>query len=138
MQGRADERNERIDAVTRGFLGLTVACARCHDHKYDPILQKDYYALGGVFASSTYKEYNLVPDTEIAYWNEQFEKQEKFDEEQRSWCRRTMGDAVAKAYAAQTSAYMVAAWKCAGQAEEQGRRCRRPLRSLIRSSWIAG
>ena len=36
IQGRADERNERIDAVTRGMLGLTVACARCHDHKYDP------------------------------------------------------------------------------------------------------
>ena len=34
VQGRADERNERIDAVTRGLLGLTVACARCHNHKY--------------------------------------------------------------------------------------------------------
>ncbi len=68
IQGRADERNERIDAVTRGFLGLTVACARCHDHKYDPILAKDYYALGGIFASSTYKEYNFVPDAEVDVW----------------------------------------------------------------------
>ena len=65
VQGRADERNERIDATTRGFLGLTVACARCHDHKYDPILAKDYYALGGVFANATYKEYALVPDSEV-------------------------------------------------------------------------
>jgi hypothetical protein len=40
---RADERNDRVDAVTRGLLGLTVACARCHDHKYDPIPTKDYY-----------------------------------------------------------------------------------------------
>ena len=47
IQGRADERNERVDAVTRGTLGLTVACARCHNHKYDPITQKDYYALVG-------------------------------------------------------------------------------------------
>ena len=61
VQGRADERNERIDAVTRGMLGLTVACARCHDHKYDPILAKDYYALGGIFASTTYKEYAIGP-----------------------------------------------------------------------------
>ena len=40
----------------RGFLGLTVACARCHDHKYDPIPTTDYYALEGVFASTEYVE----------------------------------------------------------------------------------
>ena len=39
--------------MTRSFLGLTVACARCHDHKYDPITIGDYYALAGVFASTT-------------------------------------------------------------------------------------
>ena len=44
--------NDRIDVVTRGLLGLTVACARCHDHKYDPISADDYYSLYGVFASS--------------------------------------------------------------------------------------
>jgi len=43
--------DDRIDTVTRGFLGLTVACARCHDHKYDPISMADYYGLYGVFAS---------------------------------------------------------------------------------------
>jgi Protein of unknown function (DUF1553)/Protein of unknown function (DUF1549)/Planctomycete cytochrome C len=41
--------DDRIDVVTRGTLGLTVACARCHDHKYDPIPTADYYALYGVF-----------------------------------------------------------------------------------------
>jgi hypothetical protein len=44
--------DDRIDVVTRGLLGLTVACARCHDHKFDPIPSKDYYSLYGVFASS--------------------------------------------------------------------------------------
>jgi mono/diheme cytochrome c family protein len=44
--------NDRIDTVSKGFLGLTVSCARCHDHMFDPIPQKDYYALHGVFASS--------------------------------------------------------------------------------------
>jgi hypothetical protein len=44
--------NDRIDVVTKGFLGLTVSCARCHDHMFDPIPQKDYYALHGIFASS--------------------------------------------------------------------------------------
>jgi hypothetical protein len=49
----ADTIDDRIDVVSRGLLGLTVACARCHDHKYDPIPQADYYSLYGVFASST-------------------------------------------------------------------------------------
>ena len=49
---RADERHDRVDVVSRGFLGLTAACARCHDHKYDPIPQKDYYSLAGVFANT--------------------------------------------------------------------------------------
>jgi hypothetical protein len=43
--------NDRIDVVTKGFLGLTVTCARCHDHKFDPIPQKDYYSLRGIFDS---------------------------------------------------------------------------------------
>jgi hypothetical protein len=47
-----DAWDERVDAVSRGLMGLTVACARCHDHKFDPILTKDYYALAGVFAST--------------------------------------------------------------------------------------
>ena len=48
----ADEWEDRVDTVTRGMLGITVACARCHDHKYDPIPTDDYYALAGVFAST--------------------------------------------------------------------------------------
>ncbi len=44
--------DDRIDVVCRGLLGLTVTCARCHDHKYDPIPTDDYYSLYGVFASS--------------------------------------------------------------------------------------
>ncbi|MAI73587.1 MAG: hypothetical protein CMM01_22175 [Rhodopirellula sp.] len=48
----ADEWEDRVDTVSRGLLGLTVACARCHDHKYDPIPTSDYYALAGVFAST--------------------------------------------------------------------------------------
>jgi len=44
--------DDRIDVVSRGFLGMSVACARCHDHKFDPIPQKDYYALYSVFLNS--------------------------------------------------------------------------------------
>jgi hypothetical protein len=58
----ADEWEEHVDAVGRTFLGLTVACARCHDHKSDPITAQDYYALAGVFASVRLAERPIVAD----------------------------------------------------------------------------
>ncbi|MFO0970158.1 MAG: PSD1 and planctomycete cytochrome C domain-containing protein [Gemmataceae bacterium] len=47
-----DAVDEQIDVTTQAFLGITAACARCHDHKFDPIAQKDYYALAGIFRST--------------------------------------------------------------------------------------
>ena len=52
IQKKYDVVDEQIDTATKAFLGLTVACARCHDHKFDPILTSDYYALAGIFAST--------------------------------------------------------------------------------------
>ena len=53
FNGRKDDIiGDQIDVTTKAFLGLTVACARCHDHKFDPIPTKDYYSLYGVFANS--------------------------------------------------------------------------------------
>jgi hypothetical protein len=52
MNNTHDIIDDRIDVVARGLLGLTVGCARCHDHKFDPVPQADYYGLYGVFASS--------------------------------------------------------------------------------------
>jgi hypothetical protein len=65
-----DDWDERIDAVSRGVLGLSVACARCHDHKFDPVTTKDYYALMGVFASTVRVErptFPVEPDVEQEY-----------------------------------------------------------------------
>ncbi len=59
MNNEHDVIDDRIDVVTRGLMGLTVTCARCHDHKFDPIPAADYYALYGVFASSV--EPNVPP-----------------------------------------------------------------------------
>ena len=56
----AEEWEERVDMLGRTFLGLSLACARCHDHKFDPISQKDYYALAGVFASSRIFDIPLI------------------------------------------------------------------------------
>jgi hypothetical protein len=58
----AEEWEERIHTLGSTFLGLTVACARCHDHKFDPISTQDYYALAGVFASIRQGDLSLLPD----------------------------------------------------------------------------
>jgi hypothetical protein len=52
FQNHLDLIDDRIDVITRGLLGITVACARCHDHKFDPVPTKDYYALAGILMSS--------------------------------------------------------------------------------------
>ncbi len=68
--------DDRIDVVMRGLQGLTITCARCHDHKYDPLPTKDYYSLYGVFASSTEpKVYPLLPQKERTEANLAFEKE---------------------------------------------------------------
>jgi mono/diheme cytochrome c family protein len=69
----ATELDDRIDTLTRGFLGLTVSCARCHDHKFDPISQGDYYSLAGVFQSTKYQEVFLGPQDTV----ERYEKSQK-------------------------------------------------------------
>ncbi len=55
-QDEADRFENMIDVYSKTFLGLTVACARCHDHKFDPITQKDFYALQGYLQSSSYRQ----------------------------------------------------------------------------------
>ena len=56
LGNRHDIIDDQIDLVTRGLMGLTVACARCHDHKYEPVTMADYYALHGIFANSNVPE----------------------------------------------------------------------------------
>ena len=70
----AAELDDRVDVLGRGFLGLTVACARCHDHKFDPITTQDYYALAGVFKSSRYVETPLAPADVVDKYNQAQEK----------------------------------------------------------------
>ena len=56
VKSRADQVDNQIDVFSKTFLGLTVACARCHDHKFDPIPTADYYALAGVMHSTRVRE----------------------------------------------------------------------------------
>jgi mono/diheme cytochrome c family protein len=107
---RADEWNDKIDATSKTFLGLTVGCARCHDHKYDPILTKDYYALGSVFASTNYHAYPLVPKSVV----DDSDKR-KTELEDKEKALKTFLDGASNLYAqtlfAQTEDYMLAAWR---------------------------
>ncbi len=65
LQQRADDLDDMITATGTTFLGLTVQCARCHDHKFDPITQRDYYSLQAVFAGVTHGEREIdAPDVD--------------------------------------------------------------------------
>lgn len=67
--------DDRIDVVTRGTMGLTASCARCHDHKFDPIPTADYYSLYGVFQNSMERQVELTPSTRRQEAESDFEKE---------------------------------------------------------------
>ena len=106
-KARADERHDRVDVLTRGFLGLTVACARCHDHKYDPISMRDYYALAGIFSSTEAREHPLATRSDVEAYaavdkqvTEQKEAIEQFIKEERN----RLGERLARQIARHLSA----------------------------------
>ncbi|MEE3371876.1 MAG: PSD1 and planctomycete cytochrome C domain-containing protein [Planctomycetota bacterium] len=68
-QVQADELDDRVDTLSRGLLGLTVACARCHDHKYDPIPARDYYSLASAYFGASWSEIPLVSKEVIARYD---------------------------------------------------------------------
>ncbi len=69
-QAQSETLDDRVDTLARGLLGLTVSCARCHDHKFDPIPQLDYYSLAGVFNNTRLHEYPLVPAETVQTFHE--------------------------------------------------------------------
>jgi mono/diheme cytochrome c family protein len=115
---RADERHDRVDVVTRGFLGLTVACARCHDHKYDPIPQSDYYALSGVFANVTYEEYPLAPKSVVEEFRkieDQIDLKNKILGEMQMNSSKNLGQSLAF----QTANYLEAVYEVEGKGKKE-------------------
>ncbi len=111
---RADERHDRVDAVSRGFLGFTVGCARCHDHKYDPIPTKDYYGLAGVFLNTEYTEYPLAPKAIVEDYKAR-EKALKLKREMLSEYTAAETRQLAETLAFQSAKYMKAAWQVTGE-----------------------
>jgi len=111
---RADERHDKVDACSLGFLRLTVGCARCHDHKYDPIPTRDYYALAGVFLNTQYTEYPLAPKSVVEEYKAAEKKIEKKEELLGDFLGRE-SQQLAGTLVFQTSKYMQAAFKVLGE-----------------------
>ncbi len=100
--------DERVDALTRGFLGLTVACAQCHDHKFDPIPTKDFYSLQGILNSSELHESPLADEATVKAWaatKKELDLAEKHTKEFYENQSRVLGEVLA----AQTARYLMAA-----------------------------
>ena len=77
--------DEQIDTLGKAFLGLTLGCARCHDHKFDPITQEDYYALAAIFRST--RSLSAEKMGAVKFWHEhslatpaQLDELKKYDE----------------------------------------------------------
>ncbi len=108
-KAKFDEYDDRIDTLARGFLGLTVACARCHDHKFDPIPTRDYYALAGIVASSEYCEAPLAPPDKVAQYDAAQAKI-KQAEEQLKEARQREARRLAESLTLETDRYLLAVW----------------------------
>ncbi len=104
-----DRDDDRVDVTSRVFLGLTVGCAQCHDHKFDPIPQSDFYSLQGVFQSSEPYEHPLAPPEQVAAFeaaNKKVADQklsiDRFVEKQR--------DQLIDVFMERTADYLAATW----------------------------
>ncbi len=98
--------DERVDALTRGFLGLTVACAQCHDHKFDPIPTKDFYSLQGILNSSELNETPLAEASVVADWKVRKKDVEVVEKRIKDFYD-TQGRVLGEALASQASRYLM-------------------------------
>ena len=119
--------DDRIDVVTRGMMGLTVSCARCHDHKYDPIPIADYYSLYGVFASSHEPgEKPLISDAVDPIQRAAFDEERKRREDKLNNYKREQYAAVREQVKKQSGDYIWAAHRAAkvpgGKVDELARK----------------
>ena len=106
--------DDRVDVTTRTFLGLTVACAKCHDHKYDPIPTRDFYSLQGVFQSTESHEFPLAPAAVVSEYQEQAKRIGNLETDLKEFLKREtlqLGDILAS----QTARYLEAARQVLGE-----------------------
>ena len=102
--------DDRVDATTRGFMALTVACATCHNHKYDPIPTQDFYSLLGIFNNTELHETPLAPKDEVDRWEAQKKLLDAQESETKDFISRQANE-LADILAQNTAAYLLAAGK---------------------------
>ncbi len=105
--------DDRIDVLGRGMLGLTLACAQCHDHKFDPIPTEDYYALLGVFNSTETAEHALAPEPVVAEYTAKRKAADDAKAELDGYLKNQALQLV-DIFAAQTERFLLAAWRVSG------------------------
>jgi hypothetical protein len=109
-KAKADELEDRVDTMSRGLLGLTISCARCHDHKFDPIPTRDYYSVAAAYNGAAWSDRMLASPEAIArhqQWQQQLQTQksdlEKWTAEQ--------GRSIGHRALAKLDIYLTTAWR---------------------------
>ena len=105
-----EQDDDRVDVSGRVFLGLTLGCAQCHDHKYDPIPTQDFYSLQGIFSSTEKDEYPLVDENVVAARKEARERVKEKKIEMEAFLKKVTGQLIDISMT-QTEDYLVASWR---------------------------
>ena len=130
--------DDRIDFTGRGLLGLTIGCAQCHDHKFDPIPTEDYYALLGIFNSTKVGEHPLAPEDVVAEYETKKKSADKANERLRKFLE-TQSLQLVDTLAAATAEYLLTAWRVSGpeQAEPAAAASAAKLDAETLERWVA-
>ncbi|MBM3726575.1 MAG: DUF1553 domain-containing protein [Acidobacteria bacterium] len=109
FQALGGDAHERLDVITKTFLGLTVGCAQCHDHKFDPIPTADYYSLYGVLASTADSKIPLVGQVQVQAYSKAKERADSVREEIDDFIRLRSTE-LGEMLVLDTSRYLMTAW----------------------------
>jgi cytochrome c553 len=106
-----EELDDRVDTLTRGLLGLTVSCARCHDHKFDPIPTRDYYSLAAAYNGSQWNaELPLASPEEVTARQDWLKRKAELDGRDKNLLEEE-SERVGRAELVKLAAYLEAAWQ---------------------------
>ncbi|HJU43067.1 MAG TPA: DUF1553 domain-containing protein [Vicinamibacterales bacterium] len=124
-RGRQDTLDDIVSTTTLTFMGVTVGCARCHNHKFDPIPQKDYYRIQAVFASMRNVDHPLVPAHEVAAHRAETQRLEallKPLQQQKRELEAPYLKKLVDAAIAELPEYMQAAWRTPEHERTEGQK----------------